>query len=192
MKICHLWQTCNVIKHSSFWGYKTAERAQHPSSIQDVSLHIYKYIATYIYIYVWPEVNIFFLWKCLHNIIFSPQKFTVMTITFPPKFPQLPKYQDWKGDRHTIKTQIQRLSLEIYKVRVPLTHKYNPRLSWSCWTKHCYWKHLCAVLEIRLPAAATTQPLKLPFGNTRHRTKNTRIFQILNSEISKFLVFGVI
>lgn len=28
------------------------------------------------------------------TLFFFPQKFTVMTITFPPKFPQLPKYQD--------------------------------------------------------------------------------------------------
>lgn len=74
----------------------------------------------------------------------------------------------------------------MYKVRVPLTHKYNPRLSWSCWTKHCYWKHLCAVLERCLPAAATTQPLKLPFGNTGQRTKKYQNFPDI--EISKFLL----
>lgn len=49
------------------------------------------------------KLNIFFLWQCLDNI----QDSIAMTIIFPPEFTQLPRYQDWKRDKHIIKLTLE-------------------------------------------------------------------------------------
>lgn len=109
---CHLWELMSVIQYSSFYGCRMAEWEQHPSSSWLSLLGIYIYINTLLcmfFIYVWPHVMFLQSWIYFSsgNILTASFPFlqdsTAVTITFPPEFTQLPRYQDWKRDKHTIK-----------------------------------------------------------------------------------------